>query len=151
MLDDLLRRMLEGLMSVWPEVLPASLSGREGDLVSVSIHVDPRSLELLLEALAQVSFPINPQIYHDAAIVCRYADGCEDAEGVTLVEFPAYAGRLDEVRRALESHGFDPANLCVIGMLDAIHEDRTAEPAPAGAKYVARYRVRCRATAGAAA
>ncbi|HEY1339589.1 MAG TPA: hypothetical protein VGF59_18875 [Bryobacteraceae bacterium] len=138
-------------MSVWPEVLPGSLSGREGDLVSASIHVDPRCLELLLEALAHVSFPINPQIYHDAVIVCRYADGREDTEGVTLVEFPAYAGRLDEVRRALESHGFDPANLYITGMLDAIHEERAPEPAPPGAKYVARYRVRRRAAGGAAA
>ena len=48
-----------------------ALSGSEGTLVSVSICVDPRHLEPLLEALAQVSFPINPQIYHDAALVYR--------------------------------------------------------------------------------
>ena len=45
----------------------ATLCGREGVLVSVSIHVDPRHLESLLEALAHLQFPINPQIYHDAA------------------------------------------------------------------------------------
>ena len=67
-------------MSVWPKPLPRgwgdtpSLSSSEGALVSVSISVDPHCLESLLEALAQVSFPINPQIYHDAAIVYRYAD-----------------------------------------------------------------------------
>jgi hypothetical protein len=139
--------MLEDSMSVWPQPLTASLSGREGDLVSVSIHVDPRDLELLLEALAQVSFPINPEIYHDAAIVYRYADAREETESTTLVEFPAYARRLDEVRRALDAHGFDPEDLYVTGMLDAIHTDRPAEPAPQGAAYVARYRLKRRAAA----
>src|SRR5579871_6126747 len=77
-------------MSVWPQKTAASLlSGSNGVLVSVSIHVDPRHLESLLEALAQVSFPINPQIYHDASMVYRYADGREVTEATTLVEFPA--------------------------------------------------------------
>ena len=55
-------------MSVWPKLPPVtpSLSTAEGALVSVSIHAEPHCLESLLEALAQVSFPINPQIYHDA-------------------------------------------------------------------------------------
>ena len=37
-------------MSVWPKPLPAlpPLSGPEGELVCVSIHVDPRCLESLL-------------------------------------------------------------------------------------------------------
>ena len=47
----------------------ASLATTEGALVSVSIHIDPRYLEVLLEALARIDFPINPQIYHDAEIV----------------------------------------------------------------------------------
>ena len=68
----------------------------------------------MLEALAQVSFPINPQIYHDAAIVYVYPDRPpRRREATTLVEFPAYAARLDEVRRAVESHGFDPASVHV--------------------------------------
>ncbi len=88
-------------MSVWPEtpLLVPSLSTAEGALVSVSIHVEPHCLESLLEALAQVSFPINPQIYHDAALIYRYADGREQTEPITLVEFPAYEGRLVEVRQ----------------------------------------------------
>jgi len=51
-------------MSVWPKILQESpsLSTAEGALVSVSIHVEPHRLESLLEALALVSFPINPQI-----------------------------------------------------------------------------------------
>ena len=60
------------------------------------------------KSLAQIGFPINPQIYHDAVIVYVYPDGHEETEATTLVEFPAYADRLEEVRRALESNGFDP-------------------------------------------
>jgi hypothetical protein len=36
----------------------------EGDLVSLRISVEPRLLEDLLEALAQLDFPVNPQLYH---------------------------------------------------------------------------------------
>jgi hypothetical protein len=133
-------------MSVWPKTLPAtaSLSTAEGTLVSISIHVEPHCLESLLEALAQVSFPINPQIYHDAAMVYRYADGREEAEAITLVEFPAYAGRLDEVRRGLEAYSFDAECVRVTGMLDEIHAEPQPEPAPPGASYVSRHRLKHR-------
>ena len=134
-------------MSVWPKTSPAapSLSGREGDLISVSINVDPRYLESLLETLAQVSFPVNPQIYHDAAIRYVYADGREETEATTLVEFPAYGSQLEEVHAALESHGFDPTSLQVTGMLEEIQsESRFATPPP-GADYVARHRLKHRA------
>jgi hypothetical protein len=126
-------------MSVWP------LSTSEGQLVSVSIRVDPGELESLLEALAQVSFPVNPQIYHDAAVVYRYADGREETESATLVEFPAYEARLEEVRKALTSFGFEPSSMLVIAMLDEIQSSTHSEPAPPGAPYVARYRVKHRA------
>ncbi len=93
-------------MSVWQCPPSASLlSGSEGELVSVSITVDPRDLEGLLEALAHVDFPINPQIYHGAA---------------TIVEFPAYAGRLPQVRAALAGSGIDAAAIRVAGMLEQI-------------------------------
>jgi hypothetical protein len=114
-------------------------------LVSVSIRVDPGELESLLEALAKVSFPINPQIYHDAAVVYRYADDREETESATLVEFPAYEAHLNEVRTALESYGFEPASMLVIAMLDEIHSSSHPEPAPAGARYVSCYRVKRRA------
>ena len=133
-------------MSVWPKTLPSapSLSGSEGNLISVSINVEARFLESLLEALAQASFPINPQIYHDAAMVYVYADDREEIEATTLVEFPAYGGQLEEVRRALEMYGFDPASLQVTSMLDEIQSDCQPEPAPLGAGYVMRYRVKRR-------
>lgn len=122
------------------------LCGREGELVSVSVSVDPRHLESLLEALANLDFPINPQIYHDAAMVYRFADGTEQANATTLVEFPAYDHRLDEVRRAVAAYGFEPDAVHVTGMLDEIHDGGVVEPAPAGAPYVARVRVKRRAT-----
>ena len=134
-------------MSVWPKTLPVtpSLSTAEGALVSVSIHAEPHCLESLLEALAQVSFPINPQIYHDAALVYRYADGREQTVPITLVEFPAYENRLNEVSRAVKSYGFPPDCIHTVGMLDDIQSDLQREPAPEGAPYVLRYRVKRRA------
>jgi hypothetical protein len=125
----------------------AALCGREGALVSISISVDPRHLESLLEALAQLSFPINPQIYHDAALIYRYPDRHEETEATTLVEFPAYEARLDDVRRALQAFGFDPACLHVAGMLDEIHAEFPEEPAPAGAAYTSLLRVKRRTVA----
>ena len=133
-------------MSVWPKMLPGtpSLSTAEGALVSVSVHVEPHSLESLLEALAQVSFPINPQIYHDAALVYRYADGRDETESITLVEFPAYEGRLEDVRRTVVAYGFPPDCIHAISMLDEIQSDLQEEPAPEGAAYVSRCRVKRR-------
>ena len=92
-------------MSVWPECGTPSpaLRGIEGELLSLRITIEPRLLE---QALAGLEFPINPQIYHDPAS--------------TAVEFPAWAGRLDEVREALRRSGFDPAVLSVRNMLEDI-------------------------------
>ena len=81
------------------------LSGNEGELVSVSIDVEARSLESLLEVLSQVTFPINPQIYHGA---------------ITTVEFPAYDTRLEEVRRVLAAGGFDVDNVHAVSMLHKV-------------------------------
>jgi hypothetical protein len=102
-----------------------SLETSEGELVSVSIAVEPASLESLLEALADVGFPINPQIYHDASMVSRHPDGSEEAVATTLVEFPAYVGRVAEVRSAIAAFGFDPSTIRVTGMLEEIHSTTT--------------------------
>lgn len=131
-------------MSVWPPEPAAALSGSGGALVSISIDVDPRYLESLLEALARVPFPVNPQIYHEAEMVYRFADGHEETEAATLVEFPAYAGHLEAVREALAAFGFDPARLQVRWMLAEIHAEATLEPAPPGAPYIEWYRRKCR-------
>jgi len=71
----------------------AALFGREGELISLSIATEPKLLEELLEALAALDFPVNPQLYHRTAQV--------------LVEFPAYSNQVDRVREALIRQGFD--------------------------------------------
>ncbi len=65
----------------------AALFGREGELISLSIATEPKLLEELLEALASLDFPVNPQLYHRTAEV--------------LVEFPAYLNQVERVREAL--------------------------------------------------
>ena len=94
-------------MSVWPNSVPSHplLTGREGELIQVRVSTDPRLLENLLECLASVPFPINPQIYHGRP---------------TIVEFPAYQQHLFEVKDALRSSGFDSSQVRVSSMIDAI-------------------------------
>jgi hypothetical protein len=111
------------------------LGGAEGELLAVRISVEPRLLERLLDILAQVEFPISPQIYHQAALLYVYADGQERFEPTTSVEFPAYAGWLPAVERALMLRGFDPAALAVRGMLEELTEDCDTQPAPPGSPY----------------
>jgi hypothetical protein len=76
-----------------------ALFGREGELISLSIATEPRLLEELLEALASLDFPVNPQLYHRAAEV--------------RVEFPAYSQQVEQVRETLLREGFDAGNLTV--------------------------------------
>jgi hypothetical protein len=94
-------------MSVWhnPAAAVSSLLGLEGELVVASITVEPHEIEELLDALAHVPFPVNPQIYHQRGVV----------------EFPAYAQRVPDVRATLAAFGFDPSILLVRSMLDALH------------------------------
>ena len=80
-----------------------SLFGQKGELVELRMPVEPRLLEELLEALASLDFPVNPELFHHP--------------GVVHVEFPAYAGHVEEVRNLLRKAGFDPASLEVFGML----------------------------------
>ena len=86
-----------------PGAVPA-LFGQEGELVLLRVAVEPRLLEDLLEALARLDFPVNPQLYHRPALV--------------TVEFPAYSARVDEVRDTLQRHGFSPASLEVASGLE---------------------------------
>ena len=73
-------------------------------MVSLRIAVEPRLLEDLLEALARLDFPVNPQLYHRPALV--------------TVEFPAYSARVEEVREMLQRNGFSPASLDVASGLE---------------------------------
>ncbi len=97
-------------MSVWQTVPTTNqaLCGADGELISIAIGVEPADLESLLETLASLSFPVNPEIYHGA-------------KPKTIVEFPAYAGDLNEIRRALREAGFDSSAVTVRGMLEEIH------------------------------
>jgi hypothetical protein len=139
-------------MSVWsfvPGTHSPALHGSEGELVSVSVTVEPRDLEDFLEALAALDFPINPQIYHDAAVVYVDRGGGQREEPATIVEFPAYAGGLPKIRSVLEASGFGSQAISVSPMLDEIHAADHTEPAPPGAAYA--YRVlRKQATVGSA-
>jgi hypothetical protein len=119
-------------MSVRSELLATS----EGALVSVSMAVQPRDLEDVLEALAQLDFPVNPQIYHDAAVVTRFADGHQESEPVTLVEFPAYSASVSHVRRAAQACGISPDTIQVTAMLEEIQADSRVDSGPG------RYRVK---------
>lgn len=102
-------------MGVWQTVSATSstLVGTDGELISVSIPVEPSSLEDLLEALASLEFPVNPDIYHEA-------------EPATVVEFPAYAGDLSAIRDALRRSNFDASAIRVRGMLEQIHSRAAA-------------------------
>ncbi len=75
----------------------ASLFGREGELMSLRVATEPKLLEELLEALAALDFPVNPQLYHRPTEV--------------VVEFPAYSSQVDLVRNALLKQGFDAAGV----------------------------------------
>ena len=137
-------------MSIWPSAVATSLSlsGAEGVLVSVSVSVEPPRLEELLDALAQLEFPINPQIYHDAALVYRYADEHEELVPTTLVEFPAYEGHLREIRQVLETRGFPPGSVQATAMLEEMHSGAHQEAAPPGSPY--QFRIRRKHAAAAA-
>jgi hypothetical protein len=103
-------------MSVWSAAVSPSLPllGAEGALVSVSVTVEPPRLEALLDALARLDFPINPEIYHDAGTADRPA---------AVVEFPAYEQRLPEIRNLLELFGFPGKSVAATAMLDCIRGD----------------------------
>ena len=96
-------------MSYWsePNSGTALLSPDQGELVSLRVSVEPRALEDLLEALAEVPFPINPEIHHLP-------------QPAALVEFPAYSSRIDDVRAVLRRHGFNPSSVEVVNMLTSI-------------------------------
>jgi len=112
-----------------------SLAGTEGALLTVTVTVQPPRLEELLDALAQLDFPINPQIYHDAELVYRFADEHDETQRTTLVEFPAYDKHLAGIRAVLEACGFPSDSVASKTMLDDIRSEGLFETAPAGSPY----------------
>lgn len=75
----------------------------EGELLLVRLRVESRYLEEVLESLAALPFPVNPDLQH----VGLYS----------VVEFPAYSSQLATVKGAVA-----PFELAVqtVPMLDAI-------------------------------
>jgi hypothetical protein len=67
------------------------------EFVSLRVSVEPRLLEDLLEVLARLDFPVNPQLSHRPAQV--------------TVEFPVSSTRVGDVRDALSNHGFSAFSL----------------------------------------
>ncbi len=67
------------------------LRGAEGDLVLVRIETEARQLEEVLDLVAELPFPVNPEIRHQGA--------------ASAVEFPAYSSRVDSVRDAFRARG----------------------------------------------
>jgi hypothetical protein len=76
-----------------------ALFGLEGELISLCVATEPKLLEDLLEALASLDFPVNPQLYHRPAQV--------------VVEFPAYSSQIEQVRSVLARDGFDAGRIRV--------------------------------------
>jgi hypothetical protein len=91
-------------MSVW-----SKLGGQDGELISLRIAVEPRLLEDLLETLAGLPFPVNPQLKQ------RLGDAA-----ASVVEFPAYESQLEAVRQALSGDNFPDAELDVRSMMEEI-------------------------------
>ncbi|MEX2262593.1 MAG: hypothetical protein WD696_11615 [Bryobacteraceae bacterium] len=114
-------------MSVWQQ---ESLSHPlRGELVSVSLAAEPRDLEDVLEILAELPFPVNPRLFHKAAWASPGMDGHEENRLATIVEFPAYAAHLPEIRRKLAAGGFPDERLRVYGMWEEIHPRKVAQGA----------------------
>jgi len=78
-------------------------SREEGELLLVRVRVDSRHLEDVLETLAALPFPVNPDLCHSGLY--------------SIVEFPAFANRLETVKRALAPFEFAVE---ARSMLDAI-------------------------------
>lgn len=88
-------------MNLWPgsQGTTPTLFGADGELVLLNISVDPRLLEDLLEALSRLPFPVNPDLAHKSNAV--------------TVTFPAYSGRIEDVKKLLGSYGFDKSCVSV--------------------------------------
>jgi hypothetical protein len=75
------------------------------ELSSVTISIAPRDIERLLDALAQLPHPINPDLRYE--------------EWLTHVDFPAWNSWVDDLRQLLEKEGFHGARLRCRPAIDA--------------------------------
>ncbi len=82
---------------------PACLTGSEGELLSIHIFAPWRDLESVLEALARVDFPINPEITH--------------GQPLTEIAIPVFSNQVGEVRGALSGNGLSHCRMEVRSFL----------------------------------
>jgi|LNFM01.1.fsa_nt_gb hypothetical protein len=68
-----------------------ALCGSGGELVMVRLTVTAKDLEETLETLAELDFPVNPELFHRGA--------------ETTIEFPAYTGKLNRIFEVLQDKG----------------------------------------------
>jgi hypothetical protein len=81
-------------------------SREEGELLMIRLRVQSRQLEDVLESLAGLPFPVNPDLRH---------------VGLTsIVEFPAYESRLATVNRALEPYELTAETLRMLEAIQAV-------------------------------
>ena len=80
-----------------PHLLPPthSLAGRDGELLLIRITVEPRSLERLLDSLAETSYHLNPQVFPNSP------------QGAG-VEFPAYESWIAPIGEGIRKNGLEP-------------------------------------------
>jgi hypothetical protein len=76
------------------------------DLLSVSIAVSPLEIEHLLDALARLPYPINPDLRYE--------------EWRTRVDFPAWRSWLGDLGAMLAQEQFDSAELAFRRSLEGI-------------------------------
>lgn len=70
---------------------PIRLSTGAGELLQITVEAEAHELEPLLDALARLPFPVNPQIHHPV-----------EAGAPLKVEFPAYASQIGAARDAVQ-------------------------------------------------
>lgn len=113
-------------MSVWFHAAAGSvpLGGPEGPLLLLAIPVEPRRLETLLDSLASLPFPVNPEIVHEAAPAGDAKAPC------SLVTFPVYSDWIERTRGVVERAGIDPGTIRTTLMWEAIESGNQRIPAP---------------------
>ena len=98
-------------VSLNPVCATPVLAGRDGELLLVRIRIPSSRLESILDSLAELPFPINPELHH----------GFPDS----TVEFPAYASRKPEIRKALNAAGLSNVEFDASPMLAALTAEIT--------------------------
>jgi len=98
-------------VSVNPVCVTPVLAGRDGELLLVRLRIPAPQLENVLDSLATLPFPINPELHH----------GFPES----TIEFPAYALRTADIRTALNAAGLSGIHVEVAPMLAVLNPEIT--------------------------